>query len=230
MTLYLGFAISIWLFSGVGVGVLLSSFYTCEKNSTFAVAMTTELCLEIAGVLVGLLYLYYEYKASALLWIAGVIMPALSLVVYYNAGLYADLAINIYYMFAAVYGWIAWQFYKKDDKPAEMPVSKMPRPFYVPAALITVALTATLSFVLAIFTDSTVPVWDSFTTALSVVAMWMLSRKYVEQWLLWVVVDIVSAGLYIYKGIYFYAALYALYAVVAIFGYINWKKMMHAND
>jgi nicotinamide mononucleotide transporter len=157
-------------------------------------------------------------------------MPALSLVVYYNAGLYADLAINIYYMFAAVYGWIAWQFYKKDDKPAEMPVSKMPRPFYVPAALITVALTATLSFVLAIFTDSTVPVWDSFTTALSVVAMWMLSRKYVEQWLVWVVVDIVSAGLYIYKGIYFYAALYALYAVVAIFGYINWKKMMHAND
>jgi nicotinamide mononucleotide transporter len=60
--------------------------------------------------------------------------------------------------------------------------------------------------------------------------MWMLSRKYVEQWLVWVVVDIVSAGLYIYKGIYFYAALYALYAVVAIFGYINWKKMMHAND
>ena len=192
--------------------------------------MTTDLCLEIAGVLVGLLYLYYEYKASALLWIAGVIMPALSLVVYYNAGLYADLAINIYYMFAAVYGWVAWQFYKKDDKPAEMPISTMPRPYYVPAALATVALTATLSFVLIMFTDSTVPVWDSFTTALSVVAMWMLARKFVEQWLVWVVVDVVSAGLYIYKEIYFYAALYALYAAVAVFGYINWKKMMHAND
>lgn len=192
--------------------------------------MTVDLCLEIAGVLVGLLYLYYEYKASALLWIAGVIMPALSLVVYYRTGLYADLAINIYYMFAAVYGWMAWQFYKKDDKPAEMPISAFPRSYYVPAILITIALTATLSFLLMTFTDSNVPVWDSFTTAMSVVAMWMLARKFVEQWLAWVVVDVVSSGLYIYKEIYFYAALYALYAVVAIFGYINWKKMMHAND
>ena len=192
--------------------------------------MTNELCLEIVGVLVGLLYLYYEYKASAFLWFAGVIMPALSLVVYFNAGLYADLAINIYYMIAAIYGWITWHFYKKDDKASEMPVSKMPRVFYVPAVLFFVVLAVALSYVLMLFTDSTVPVWDSVTTALSVVAMWMLARKFIEQWLVWIVVDVVSSGLYIHKEIYFYAALYALYAVVAIFGYVNWKKMMLAND
>ena len=56
--------------------------------------------------------------------------------------------------------------------------------------------------------------------------MWMLARKYIEQWILWIVVDALSVGLYIYKGIYFYAGLYALYAIIAVFGYINWRKIM----
>ena len=76
------------------------------------------------------------------------------------------------------------------------------------------------------YTDSTVPWLDSFTTALSIVAMWMLARKYVEQWLIWIVVDTVSAGLYIYKGLYFTAGLYAFYAIIAYFGYKEWRRLM----
>jgi nicotinamide mononucleotide transporter len=74
-------------------------------------------------------------------------------------------------------------------------------------------------------TDSTVPWWDAFTTALSIVGMWMLARKWLEQWWVWMLVDVVSCGLYIYKGIYFYAALYGIYAVVAWFGYRKWKGL-----
>lgn len=66
----------------------------------------------------------------------------------------------------------------------------------------------------------------SFTTALSVVALWMLAHKYIEQWLVWIVIDVACCGIYVYKGLYFTAFLYGFYAVVAIFGYLKWKKMM----
>ena len=75
--------------------------------------------------------------------------------------------------------------------------------------------------------DSTVPWADSFTTALSIVGMWMLARKYIEQWWVWCIVDVASSALYVYKELYFTAALYAVYAIISIFGYYKWKKMMH---
>ena len=72
--------------------------------------------LELAGTLVGLAYLWLEYKASIYLWIASIIMPAIYIVVYYQAGLYADFGINIYYLLASVYGWIAWKYQKKGQE------------------------------------------------------------------------------------------------------------------
>ena len=97
----------------------------------------------------------------------------------------------------------------------------------VPAKrLLTAAVFATTAAVLVHFTDSTVPYGDSFTTALSITALWMLSRKYAEQWLVWIAVDIVSAGLYFYKGLCPTGVLYTLYAVAAVAGYFKWLKMM----
>lgn len=81
-----------------------------------------------------------------------------------------------------------------------------------------------IAWILICFTNSSVPWLDSFTTALSIVGMWMLARKYVEQWWAWIVVDIVSAGLYVYKDLDFTAGLYAFYTIIHIFGYFNWKK------
>ena len=79
-------------------------------------------------------------------------------------------------------------------------------------------------------TDSSVPYADAFTTALSVVGMWLLARKYIEQWWVWLVVDVASVALYIYKDLHFTAVLYALYAVVAIFGYRKWKELMNKQN
>jgi nicotinamide mononucleotide transporter len=78
--------------------------------------------------------------------------------------------------------------------------------------------------VLVRFTDSTVPFWDSMTTAMSMIAMWLLSRKYLEQWLVWLVVDAITVGLYIYKGIPFTAGLYTLYTALAVAGYLRWRR------
>jgi nicotinamide mononucleotide transporter len=76
------------------------------------------------------------------------------------------------------------------------------------------------------FTDSTVPWADAFTTALNIVGTWMLARKYIEQWYVWLVVEVVSVWLYAYKGIYFYSALYCIYTVICVLGYYKWRRMM----
>ena len=168
------------------------------------------------------------------MWIAGIIMPAISIFVYYDAGLYADLGINVYYLVAAVYGYVLWQLTfrknkrKKDSKTKELPISRTPRKMYwILFATFALAFVA-IGLILKLQTDSTVPWWDSFTTAMSIVGMWMLARKWIEQWWTWIIVDGVCFGLYIYKGIYFYAALYGFYTIVAVYGYYKWKRMMGA--
>ena len=189
-----------------------------------------ELCIEIIGTIVGLIYLWLEYKASIYLWIAGIIMPAIYLFIYYNAGLYADFGINIYYLVIAVYGMIAWKTGfsitgKKTDKK-ELPISHIPAKAMTKALLAYLVAQLSIAWLLINHTDSTVPLADSFTTALSIVGMWMLARKYVEQWWVWCVVDVASSVLYVYKELYFTAILYLLYAIIAIFGYFKWQKMM----
>ena len=183
--------------------------------------------LEIIGTIVGLAYLWLEYRASIYLWIASIIMPAIYIFVYYEAGLYADFGINIYYLGAAIYGWLVWKFgHQIDGEAKEMPITHMPKRSWLKAGVVCIIAQFFIAWILINFTDSDVPWWDAFTTALSIVGMWMLARKYLEQWLVWIIVDAVCVGLYIYKDLYFTAGLYALYAIIAIFGWLNWKKLM----
>ncbi len=182
--------------------------------------------IEIIGTLIGLLYLYLEYKASIYLWFAGIVMPLVYIYVFYSAGLYADMGINVYYLFAGIYGWMVWMK-KPKQKEEDQPISHTPVRYLLPVILIFAALYAGIVFLLIQFTDSTVPYGDGFVTALSVIGMWMLAYKYIEQWLVWMVVDVACCGLYIYKGLYPTTILYGLYAIIAIFGYIKWKKMMN---
>lgn len=181
--------------------------------------------IEIAGVAVGLVYLYLEYRASIYLWIAGVVMPAIYIYIYWKAGLYADFGINVYYCLAAVYGLAVW-LRSGRTRSADTVVVHTPRRHIVPLAVVSLLFFAAISVVLVNFTDSNVPYVDALTTALSVVALWMLAKGQAEQWIVWVVVDLVSAGLYVYKGLYPTAALYALYTVVAVFGYFKWIGMI----
>ena len=187
--------------------------------------------LELLGTAVGIIYLWLEYRASIYLWIAGIIMPAIYIFIYYDAGLYADFGINIYYLLIALYGWVAWKTGftlsgKKKKKSGELPISHAPTHIWPRIVAAYIAAQLFITWVLVEYTDSTVPIADSFTTALSIVGMWMLARKYIEQWWVWCIVDVASSALYIYKELYFTAALYAVYAIIAIFGYRKWKKMM----
>lgn len=194
--------------------------------------------LEIVGTVIGLVYLWLEYKANVWLWLAGIVMPAVYIYVYYKSGFYADMGINIYYLVAGLYGWALWlgkglRHKRNDDRSGgekTLPISRTPRRMW-PGILIAGALFfVAIAYILINFTDSSVPYGDSFTTAFSIVGLWMLSRKYAEQWLVWLAVDVMCCALYLYKGLYPTAALYGLYSVIAVFGYFEWLRMIKVQN
>lgn len=188
--------------------------------------MQLDVILDILKVSVGLIYLYLEYNAKRGLWIAGVIMPAISLWLFYNKGLYADCAINLYYLVIAVYGYAVWSRKSSSGQKPEVPITSVPGKVAAILGGAFVTMWLFIAWVLASFTDSTVVWLDSFTTALSIVGLWMLARKYIQQWFVWLIVDAVYVWLYYHKGIYFSGTLYAFYTVMAVFGYVKWRKLM----
>lgn len=191
--------------------------------------MNLKLILQIVGVVLGLLYLYLEYKANIWLWVVGIIMPAVHGFLYFKSGLYADAGMQVYYIAAGIWGLGAWLIArKKNDGGTAAPTAKIrhaPLRLWPVLAAVYIALHIALYFFLRCCTDSSVPFWDAMTTAISVVAMWMLSRKYVEQWLAWLVVDAITVCLYFYKGIPITGCLYILYTALALAGYLRWRKM-----
>ena len=182
--------------------------------------------LDIFTTVLGLIYIWLEYRAHVALWVIGIIMPALDIILYWQHGLYGDAGMACYYTLAALYGLYVWKFRKSKNLKQALPISHMPRRQYLPATVGFFVAWGVVYYILITWTNSTVPVLDSFTNALSFVGLWALARKYLEQWLFWIVVDVVCCVLYIQKGIPFKAGLYGLYVLIAIAGYYKWKKMM----
>jgi nicotinamide mononucleotide transporter len=186
----------------------------------------SEYWLDILTTVLGLIYIWLEYRVSIALWFVGVIMPALDVWLYWSHGLYGDAGMAVYYTLAALYGFYVWKFKKTRKLKQSLPIIHLPRRQYLPATLFFLFAWGATYYILVTWTNSTVPLLDSFTNALSFVGMWALARKYLEQWFFWIVVDAVCCFLYIQKGIPFKAGLYGLYVVIAIAGYYKWKQML----
>ena len=189
-------------------------------------AFISEHWLDILTTVLGLIYIWLEYRVSIALWVVGIIMPALDTWLYWSHGLYGDAGMAVYYTLAAVYGFYIWKFKKTRKLKQSLPMIHMPRRQYLPVMLFFLLAWGAIYYVLVNWTNSTVPLLDSFTNALSFVGLWALARKYLEQWLFWIVVDAVCCYLYIQKDIPFKAILYGLYVVIAIAGYYKWKQMV----
>ncbi len=195
--------------------------------------------LDITTTILGLAYILLEYRASLWMWAVGFVMQALGIVLYYDKGLYADCGMEFYYLSMTVYGFLMWRRGGKKSSDGQQvgkgtasarPITHMPKRQMVLWIGIGLLLWALIWYLLTTFTDSRVPIADSFTTAFSLVGIWALARKYVEQWFVWIVVDVVTSALYYYKDIPFKASLYALYVVIAVFGYRRWRRMMTQAD
>lgn len=184
--------------------------------------------LDIVTTVLGLAYILLEYKASPWLWLVGLVMQALGIVLYYQKGIYADCAMEFYYLLMTVYGY--WRWVKGSKTKQELPIRHFPRRLVLLWTGIIAGIWAVIYWLLVTYTNSNVPLADGFTTALSLVGIWALAHKYLEQWFIWIAVDIVTCGLYFYKGIPFKGSLYGLYVIIAVFGYFKWKRLMNADQ
>lgn len=180
--------------------------------------------LDITTTLLGLLYILFEYRASVWLWFVGFLMQALGIVLYYQKGLYADCGMEFYYLSMTAYGY--WKWIRGSAKKEPLPITFFPKRLILPWLVIIAAVWGVIYWLLVTFTNSNVPLADSFTTALSIVGIWALAHKYLEQWFIWIAVDVVTCVLYFYKDIPFKASLYGLYVVIAVLGYLKWRKMV----
>ena len=183
--------------------------------------------LDIVTTVLGLAYILLEYKASVWMWAVGFAMQALGIVLYYQKGLYADCGMEFYYLAMTVYGY--WKWIHGSASKEALPIRHFPRRLVLPWLLLIAMVWGIIYWLLVTFTNSNVPLADSFTTALSIVGIWALAHKYLEQWFIWIAVDVVTCALYFYKDIPFKASLYAVYVVIAVFGYIKWRRMMQAS-
>ena len=181
---------------------------------------------EIIGTILSLVYLYLSIIQNKWLWPLGLVSSAMYTYIFLKAGIYADMGLQIYYVIISVYGWFVWIDMQKEKKNSSATVKSLSKLKLLPIWLLifTSIVFIVLSQILVHFTDSTVPYIDAFTTALSITATWMLARKIIEHWILWIVVDLVSSGVYYVKGLYVTIFLYIVYTIFAVVGYLFWLK------
>lgn len=178
----------------------------------------------------GLVYLYFSVNQKIWLWPTGIIASAYAVKVFYSSQLYADMGLNVYYLLISIYGWYHWLRRKDNIKHESIKISVLSLKNWLEYSFVTLLLGIGFSWVLINIPEkigmlpSSIPVWDSFLSAGSVVATWMLARKVLEQWLWWIVIDTLSVGILLYKELYFFAGLFVVNTIMAIVGYIKWKK------
>lgn len=183
---------------------------------------------EISGVLISLIYLYFSIKQKIWLWPFGILSALFYMLIYFQSKFYADMGLQVYYFFVSIYGWYVWTSSKpgKTDEKASLIVTRTSSQLWLSLSIVMLILWIGIFFILIKFTDSEIPAWDAFTTAASVIATWMLARKLIDHWLLWIIIDLVSMSLYIYKGLYPTSVLFAIYSIMALVGYRTWKNEM----
>ena len=183
--------------------------------------------IEIFGVVTGIIYVILEVRQNRLLWPLGIITSAAYVIIFFTRKFYADMGLQVYYVLISIYGWYYWSRGGSQRELQGLPVVRINNKQSLLLFIVLLFIWAVIYVVLDRYTDSTVPVGDSFTTAMAIVATWMLTRKIIEQWFLWIIANSVSIGLYICKGLYPTVILYAVYTAMAVYGYIEWNRSMH---
>ncbi len=187
--------------------------------------------VEVLGVITSLVYLYFSVRQIIWLWPFGIISSALFILIFFNGKFYADMGLQVYYVGVSIYGWIYWSRggISRNEK-SSLPVCRISRQLALVLSVTGIVIMLGIVYILKNFTDSDVPWGDGFTTAGSIVATWMLARKVLEHWLVWIFVDSVAAGLYFYKGLYPSFLLYLIFTIIAVIGYFHWKRSLSENS
>jgi nicotinamide mononucleotide transporter len=207
--------------------------------------------IEIFGAATGILYVFLEIRQTIWLWPVGIITSAVYIWVFFTGKLYADMSLQGYYLFISCLGWYWWaqgsglpaeasakaglrgkgvglreEERRRGVEKMELPVTRLEFRTGVILTFTFLLLFTLLLFLLGRFTDSPVPGWDSFITALSIIATWMLARKIYEHWFLWIVVNGAATILFLTRGLYPTVILYIVYGLMSFAGLVSWKKTL----
>ncbi|MFZ4620812.1 MAG: nicotinamide riboside transporter PnuC [Bacteroidota bacterium] len=183
---------------------------------------------EIIAVILGLLSVYLVTRQNVWCYPLGIISVFIYIFIFYEVKLYADMGLQVFFIVLQAYGWYEW-LYGGAGK-TELNVTWGTKRIYFFSAVFIAAATALLGYILHRLTDASLPYVDSFLAVLSMVAQWMLAKKYIENWILWTVVNIGSIGMYAFKGLYFTTFLYVVYFGLAILGYKEWKRSLISTN
>ena len=199
-----------------------------EVINTIAHQLLQNSLLELAAVIFAVAYLVLAVKENSLCWYAAGISTLIFLFIFWDVKLYMESGLQIYYLAMAFYGWYQWRGANRET--ANLRVSKWRAKQHV----IALALIATLTFIsgslLNSGTDANLPYLDSFTTWASVVTTFMVTRKILENWFYWLVIDSVSIYLYLDRELYFTSLLFAIYIVIIFFGWFAWKRSYRQRE
>jgi nicotinamide mononucleotide transporter len=188
----------------------------------------TQNWVELISAVLGLVYVLLNIKEIPWAWPVGIASVALAVIVSWDATLYWDMVLNVIYVVLSFYGWYQWLHGGR--KNSELRVSRIqtrPLLFWLTLASL---LTVLLGWLSDQYTDSDIPYWDAATTTFSLVATYFLARKYLQNWIMWILIDAVYVGVYYYKGLYAYMVLFGLYVVLAWVGWKEWKKSLPQNE
>lgn len=189
-------------------------------------ARTTVISLELIAVLLTLVAVYLTTRQVLWCWPLGMVSVTLYAAVFYDARLYADMGLQGLYFALAAYGWWAWLH--GGEHQGELHVSLTPGRMRV-ALLVAAAIGGVLlGQVLNRFTDASLPFMDSMLTSVSIAAQWMQTRKLLESWLVWLAVDVLYVGMFLYKQLFLTAGLYAVFLGLAVMGFMEWRRSMRA--
>ena len=182
--------------------------------------------IELLGAILGFAYIFFSIRQNILTWPVGLLTSALYIWVFFDTKLYADMGLQMYYVVVSLYGWYEWVRGESlsTGKKQMLHISRLSMRMGLWLALASLVIFIAIWFVLENYTDSGVPIADSLATSLSIVATWMLARKILEHWLVWIFVDAFSIGLFWYKDLYPTVILFGIYTFMALVGYLEWKK------
>jgi len=183
--------------------------------------------VSITGAIIGLIFLYLEYKANVWMWAASIVMAAFYIYIFYSTRLYASMVIYIYFFMASIYGWVVWVFRNRDKETGDEIISHVGKRYIMPVIAGVILIAIIIYLILTQFSNNTilVTIGDSFTTSLNIVALWMISRKWVEQWLLVIPANLISGILLFAQQDVMSGCLFIIFFIVSIMGYFKWKKL-----
>ena len=195
-----------------------------DLNSLLQIGPFQTSYLELIAVAFGLICVWFMKKESLLAFPTGIVNVLIYVYIFFVARLYANMAINGFFFIMSVYGWYNWT--RKVHHDDRIRISLCSRQELFLNFLAGLVFFIIIRFVLVRYTESRIPTWDAMTTAVYIIAQWMLSRKKIENWILWIAADSVMIGLCAWEGLYFSSFQYLVFTIIAVLGFREWKTKL----